>query len=638
LPRSTWHSDPFSGGSYSYIAVSCDTTGSSPLDLAEPVCEPVVHFGTEVMYPMLLFAGEATHSSFFSTVHGAYESGIREADRLAAFYFKAGSSQQVCGMADELEGMFPKGTAPVVSDPAGKNPRTVIVGAGAAGLSAAYRLSLGGQTNFLVLEAQKNAGGRIQSYYYDDKVLELGAQWVHGEEGNPLYGFALSNNLLADPRRHFSIEGKGHFCTDRGTRLPQDLVDGVVMVLNEIKEELGGKRPRPEGELLALHELPTSVGEYLRSRFHEHLMHQGDSEDMAKIKWSIYDWYWRFEVIDNSCYSLDELSFKSYEEFEECPGTWNINLKNGFSSVIKTLMDNVPEANIRYNKPVRRVYWDSTQVPYRQTKLPRSSISNSQETIEENIPFVECEDGEIISCRHVLLTVSAGYLKRHVDDLFEPRLPEKKRQALRGIGFGTINKIYLIFAEPFWEPGTEGFQLIWLDEEPDSADNKDWWLRGLSGFDPVYQDPNALVGWIGGKASEYMETLSDAQVASACVRALRQFLNRDIPDPKAIVRSCWNSNPYVLGSYSNRQLPYDASEALLERFCEPLVSQRALREASHAGSAVPCAMHWPLVLFAGEATDKDFYSTVHGAMRSGFREADRLIQFWRFVALLGATR
>ncbi|CAN7990213.1 unnamed protein product, partial [Ixodes hexagonus] len=604
MERSMWHSDPFSVGSYSYISVACDTTGSLPRDLAEPICEPIVHFGTEVTYPMVLFAGEATHSSFFSTVHGAYESGIREADRLADFYFKAGSSQEPCSMADELEGMFPKGIAlaPVVPNPSceNSNPRVIIVGAGAAGLSAAYKLSL-----------------------KDDKVLELGAQWVHGEEGNPLYGFALSNNLLADPKRHFSIEGKGNFCTDRGTRLPQDLVDGVVTILNQIKDELGGKRPRPEGnhELLALHELPTSVGEYLRSRFHEHLMRQGDSEDLAKIKWSIYDWYWRFEVIDNSCYSLDELSFKSYEEFEECPGTWNINLKNGFSSVIKTLMDNIPEANIRYNKPVKRVYWDSNQVPYRQTKVARSSISNSQETIRENIPFVECEDGEIISCRHVLLTVSAGYLKSHVDDLFEPKLPEKKRQALRGIGFGTINKIYLVFAEPFWEPGTEGFQLIWLDEEPDSADNADWWLHGLSGFDPVYQNPNALVGWIGGKASEHMETLSDDEVSSACIRVLRKFLNRDIPDPKAIVRSYWNSNPYILGSYSNRQLPYDASEALLESFYEPLVADVPLHRVAK--------IEWPLVLFAGEATDKDFYSTVHGAMRSGFREADRLIHFWR---------
>jgi hypothetical protein len=32
--------------------------------------------------PFLLFAGEATHSKHFSTVHGAYFTGVRESDRI----------------------------------------------------------------------------------------------------------------------------------------------------------------------------------------------------------------------------------------------------------------------------------------------------------------------------------------------------------------------------------------------------------------------------------------------------------------------------------------------------------------------------------------------------------------------------
>lgn len=36
----------------------------------------------------------------------------------------------------------------------------------------------------------------------------------------------------------------------------------------------------------------------------------------------------------------------------------------------------------------------------------------------------------------------------------------------------------------------------------------------------------------------------------------------------------------------------------------------------------------PVIQFAGEATNKHRYSTVHGAIESGWREADRLIKFY----------
>src|SRR5262245_1594691 len=63
-----WAADPYARGSYSFLAV-----GSSPADLralAEPVSD------------RLLFAGEATHQGCFATVHGAYMTGVREAQRI----------------------------------------------------------------------------------------------------------------------------------------------------------------------------------------------------------------------------------------------------------------------------------------------------------------------------------------------------------------------------------------------------------------------------------------------------------------------------------------------------------------------------------------------------------------------------
>ncbi|GMI81295.1 polyamine oxidase 5 [Hibiscus trionum] len=84
--KSKWGSDPLFLGSYSYVAV-----GSSGADL-DTMAEPLPKIGSSeldqgVHYPLqILFAGEATHRTHYSTTHGAYFSGLREANRLLQHY------------------------------------------------------------------------------------------------------------------------------------------------------------------------------------------------------------------------------------------------------------------------------------------------------------------------------------------------------------------------------------------------------------------------------------------------------------------------------------------------------------------------------------------------------------------------
>ncbi|KAK8550310.1 hypothetical protein V6N12_039026 [Hibiscus sabdariffa] len=84
--KTKWGSDPLFLGSYSYVAV-----GSSGADL-DTMAEPVPKTGSSgldhgVNHPLqILFAGEATHRTHYSTTHGAYFSGLREANRLLQHY------------------------------------------------------------------------------------------------------------------------------------------------------------------------------------------------------------------------------------------------------------------------------------------------------------------------------------------------------------------------------------------------------------------------------------------------------------------------------------------------------------------------------------------------------------------------
>ena len=72
LYRNCWTKDKYSYGAYS--AASMTMNDNTFKDLIEPLPNQAS--------PKLLFAGEATHPRFWSFLHGARDSGIREADRI----------------------------------------------------------------------------------------------------------------------------------------------------------------------------------------------------------------------------------------------------------------------------------------------------------------------------------------------------------------------------------------------------------------------------------------------------------------------------------------------------------------------------------------------------------------------------
>ena len=101
--------------------------------------------------------------------------------------------------------------------------------------------------------------------------------------------------------------------------------------------------------------------------------------------------------------------------------------------------------------------------------------------------------------------------------------------------------------------------------------------------------------------------LSLLQVKADCMRTLRKFLTwkyPDIPDPVSILITRWHSNPHTCGSYSYQSTASEVASVTSETLAEPV---RGL-------------------LFAGEATHGCYFSTVHGAIESGYREADRILK------------
>lgn len=100
---------------------------------------------------------------------------------------------------------YPLGT--IGSD--GLDAKVLILGAGVAGITAAQKLESHGISDFLIVEAHHEVGGRLKSRSFGShdhvrtpkandtlKSIEVGAQWIQGyHEHNPIWGLAKKHEL-----------------------------------------------------------------------------------------------------------------------------------------------------------------------------------------------------------------------------------------------------------------------------------------------------------------------------------------------------------------------------------------------------------------------------------------------------------
>lgn len=72
-----------------------------------------------------------------------------------------------------------------------------------AGLTAAQNLTAWGY-NVTVLEANSRTGGRLWSNMDFGYPVDLGAEWIYGTDGNPIFAIAQQNNIPLWPPTNYS--------------------------------------------------------------------------------------------------------------------------------------------------------------------------------------------------------------------------------------------------------------------------------------------------------------------------------------------------------------------------------------------------------------------------------------------------
>ena len=68
----------------------------------------------------------------------------------------------------------------------------------------------------------------------------------------------------------------------------------------------------------------------------------------------------RFQVIDNSCTVLEKLSAKAWGNYLFPGGTDCVNFKNGYSSLVRNMVEELPAGTLCLNSPVVTVKWQQS--------------------------------------------------------------------------------------------------------------------------------------------------------------------------------------------------------------------------------------------------------------------------------------
>lgn len=198
-----------------------------------------------------------------------------------------------------------------------------------------------------------------------------------------------------------------------------------------------------------------------------------------------------------------------------------------------------------------------------------------------------------------LCTVPLGVLKRGTIE-FEPELPQKKRDAIDGLGFGLLNKVAMLFPFDFWGGEIDTFGHL----SRDPAMRGEFFL--FYSYSSVSGGP-LLVALVAGEAAIKFEKLSPIDSVEKVLDILRGIFNPkgiDVPDPIQVVCTRWGQDQFAYGSYSH--VAIGASGDDYDILAESVGDGR--------------------VFFAGEATSKQYPATMHGAFMSGMREAAKMLK------------
>ena len=487
----------------------------------------------------------------------------------------------------------------------------IVIGAGLAGLAAARRLRVSGY-RVLVVEARDRPGGRVHTIRLDGPdeskmaahqkgktsdggnrssvakasngpksthrgataVADLGGSVLTGICGNPLAVIArqmelplvrirdstplyMPDGAPADPKIDKLVENYyNNVLLEECRRMTLKNPDAKSLSLASALETLWRKhQPR-----LGLSQVSRSGASSSASSQKQDAHHRAARQ--------LFDWHLANLEFANAC-RLSSLSLSHWDQDDpnDLPGM-HCFVPGCNGRLVRELCKGVP---ILYNSPVQEI------------RYSRSGVA-------VHVP------GKILKAAAAVVTVPLGVLK-YGSMTFNPPLSDRKRGAIGRLGFGSLNKVILLFPTAFWGD-VDMFGRVAQNPEERGEAYLFYSYAGISGG-------ALLIALFAGNSAIEQEKRSASVAGSRVMGILRGIFEPrgvEVPPPLHIVCTRWGADPFSYGAYSSLPVGTKGGEdydILAESVCDRL-------------------------FFAGEATARRYPATMHGAFYSGLWTAANL--------------
>ncbi|QDZ43221.1 NAD(P)/FAD-dependent oxidoreductase [Corynebacterium sp. sy039] len=389
----------------------------------------------------------------------------------------------------------------------------VVIGAGPAGLSAAYRLQKAGHTA-VVLEARDRVGGRTRSDVMNGAWYEIGGQWVSPDQ-TELKALLAELDLGTYQRYrqgdglYLGFDGKVQRYSGEVFPCAEKTQQEMLRMISHIDDIVAQIDPENPWDYPQARELDTIS-------FH-HWLEQLSDDAEARANIGLFIAGGMLTKPAHSFSALQALhmaaSAGSFSHLVDEDFILDERVIGGMQSVSIRLAQRIGEENIILNSPVRTIEYDHSGV------------------------HVYADGNKEITARYAILAIPPNLYHRIS---YRPEMPRLQHVMHQHQSMGLVIKVHATYEQPFWRE------------------------KGLSGtcFSPnhlvqeIYDNTNygdqrgTLVGFVSDEKAEALFQLTAQERKEKILSAMADFLGPETKEPCSYYESDWGAEEWTRGAYA----------------------------------------------------------------------------------------